>query len=464
MKKTLRIAGREFAATVFTKAFLLGLVLPPVMMLCVFALLPILMNAASPKVKGHVSVIDRTGVVAPKILEAFTPEKLAARMAEKAKKVMEELPAPQAAKDMAKTNSGMIAKAAEAKAPSLTVQSLPGTSDPEKVKDEIRRTGDKAKNAEGDDPCLALAVIPTESLKADKDGVFGSFEFFVAPKLDVEVQSDIQRQIGRAIVDARIETNGMDVGKVRAITDAPKVEAKSVTSSGDKNINDAVKILVPGAFMFLLWIATFACGQQLLTSTIEEKSSRVMEVLLSAVSPMELLTGKILGQMAVGLMMMFLYSGAGLAALVFKNMGDIVALTNLLYLFVYFVIAFFMIASLMAAIGSAVSDIREAQSLLGPIMIVLVIPMMLWLPILRNPNSMFSQVVSFLPPISPFVMVLRISGSEPVPAWQIPATIVLGFVYVGVALWAASKVFRIGVLMYGKPPNFRTLLRWVRMA
>jgi ABC-2 type transport system permease protein len=237
-----------------------------------------------------------------------------------------------------------------------------------------------------------------------------------------------------------------------------------VTAQGDQKIDEAAKILIPAAFMFLLWISTFTCGQYLLTSTIEEKSSRVMEVILSAVSPMQLLTGKILGQMCVGLVILVVYCGLGMAGLVVASMMSVIDPINLVYLAVYFVIAFFIIASLMAAVGSAVSDVREAQSLLGPVMIILIIPMMLWLPILRNPNSTFAQVCSFIPPISPFVMVLRLSGSEPVPFWQVIATVLLGGVTILTCLWAAGKVFRVGVLMYGKPPDLRTLIRWIRMA
>ena len=464
MIKMLHVAWREFASTVFTKAFLLGILLPPAIGGTMLILLPILMNQASPKVSGHIAVIDHTGKVAAKISDAFSAEKYAKRAAETAVKELERMPAPQAVKDMAKANAGAVEAAAAAKAPTLTVRSLPAETDPEKVKEDIRKTGDKAKDAGDSDPCLALAVVPEATLTAGADGKYAVYDLFVAPKLDVEVQKDIEGEIGRAIVDARLEANGLDAAKVRAMTDRIRVQAKSVTSTGEKKVNEVAKILIPGAFMFLLWIATFACGQQLLSSTIEEKSSRVMEVLLSAVSPLQLLTGKIIGQMSVGMLMLGMYGGLGIAALVYKNMGDMVVMMNLLYFALYFFIAFFTIASLMAAIGSAVSDIREAQALLGPIMIVLVIPMMLWLPLLRNPNSTFAQIVSFIPPVSPFVMVLRISGSEPVPQWQIPATLVLGFISVGVALWAAAKVFRIGVLMYGKPPNFRTLVRWIRMA
>ncbi|MBL9000084.1 MAG: ABC transporter permease [Phycisphaerae bacterium] len=460
----LHVAWREFTSTVFTKAFLLGILLPPAIGGLMLILLPILMNQASPKVRGHIAVIDHTGKVGPKVADAFSAERYAKRTADKAAKELENLPAPQAVKDMANANAGAIAAAAAANAPTLTVRILPADADPEAVKDEIRKTGDKAKDAGDSDPCLALAVVPASALTPDADGTYGVYDLFVAPKLDVEVQKDMEAQFGRAIIDSRLEMSGLDVKKVRAMTDRVRIEAKSVTSTGEKRVNEVAKILIPGAFMFLLWIATFACGQQLLTSTIEEKSSRVMEVLLSAVSPMQLLTGKIVGQMSVGLLMLVMYGGLGIAALIYKNMGDMVVLLNLLYFALYFFIAFFTIASLMAAIGSAVSDIREAQNLLGPIMIVLIIPMMLWLPLLRNPNSTFAQIVSFIPPVSPFVMVLRISGSEPVPFWQIPATLLLGALSVLVCLWAAAKVFRIGVLMYGKPPNFRTLLRWVRMA
>jgi ABC-2 type transport system permease protein len=189
-----------------------------------------------------------------------------------------------------------------------------------------------------------------------------------------------------------------------------------------------------------------------------------MEVLLSAASPLQIMVGKVLGQMGVGMLIMLLYGSTGIAALIAFAMDDAINPMNLIYVAVYFVIAFFLIACMMAAIGSAVSELREAQTLMGPVMIVLMLPMLLWMPILRNPNSTFAQVCSFIPPISPFVMVLRLGGSEPVPFWQIPVSMAIGAVSVVIAAWAASKIFRIGVLMYGKPPNFRTLISWVRMA
>jgi ABC-2 type transport system permease protein len=99
-----------------------------------------------------------------------------------------------------------------------------------------------------------------------------------------------------------------------------------------------------------------------------------------------------------------------------------------------------------------------------PVILTIMVPYMLWLPISRDPNSTLATVLSFVPPINPFVMMLRLTASTPPPAWQVWLSILVGVVGVYLAVKTAAKVFRIGVLMYGKPPNFKTLVKWVRMA
>jgi ABC-type Na+ efflux pump permease subunit len=237
-----------------------------------------------------------------------------------------------------------------------------------------------------------------------------------------------------------------------------------LTSTGTKaKENLELRFMIPGGFMMLMWIAAFTSANQLLTTTIEEKSSKVIEVLLSATSPLELLAGKILGQGFVSLLMLSTYGAAGLAGLAFLTMLDIVPLSSLILFFLWFLLAYFMVASIMAAVGSAVSDLREAQSLVQPAMIVMMIPLLLWLPISENPTGWLATITSFVPPIGPFVMVLRTTGAvEPIPLWQIGlALAVNGFSTIAL-VWIASRVFRIGVLMQGKPPTPMELLRWAR--
>jgi len=216
--------------------------------------------------------------------------------------------------------------------------------------------------------------------------------------------------------------------------------------------------------MILLMMSVMTSGQQLMTNTIEEKSSRVVEMLLSAVSPMELMTGKIIGQLGVGLLIMLLYGSVGIAGLIVSSLFGLVQISTLMYAMLFFVIAFFMIASMMGAIGAAVNEVREAQTFMMPIILIIMIPYMLWMPISRDPNATYATVLSFIPPINPFVMILRMTSSTPPPDWQVWLSILIGIAGVYVALKMAAKVFRIGLLMYGKPPNFKTLIKWIRMA
>jgi len=199
-----------------------------------------------------------------------------------------------------------------------------------------------------------------------------------------------------------------------------------------------------------------------MTSTIEEKSSRVVEVLLSAVSPFELMAGKLLGHISVSLVALSVYLVAGLLALANFSLLGLLESSLVFYLFVFFFIAFFTVGSVMLAIGSAVNELREAQSLMMPVTIMIMMPVLLWMPISRDPSSTLALTVSFLPPVNTLGMLLRLASTEPPPIWQVWLTIGIGIAGVYVALWGASRVFRIGILMTGKPPNFRTLLRWIR--
>jgi ABC-type Na+ efflux pump permease subunit len=136
----------------------------------------------------------------------------------------------------------------------------------------------------------------------------------------------------------------------------------------------------------------------------------------------------------------------------------------LLYLGIFFVLTYLVFGSVMMAIGSAVNDMREAQTLMTPIMILLILPWALSMPISRDPNGVLSVVLSFIPPVNSFAMLLRMTSTAPPPLWQVWVSIGVGIGAVVGALWFAGKVFRIGLLVHGKPPSFATLIRWARAA
>ena len=136
----------------------------------------------------------------------------------------------------------------------------------------------------------------------------------------------------------------------------------------------------------------------------------------------------------------------------------------ILYLGIFFLLAYLTFGSLMVSVGAVVNDMREAQSLIMPIMLLLTFPFWVWFPISMSPNSAFSTALSFIPPVNSFAMLIRLTSTAPPPWWQVWLSIGIAVGGVGAALWFASKVFQIGLLMTGKPPNFATLIRWARQA
>jgi ABC-2 type transport system permease protein len=174
------------------------------------------------------------------------------------------------------------------------------------------------------------------------------------------------------------------------------------------------------------------------------------------------MAGKIIGQLGVGLLMLSLYASVGLLGLASMALIGLLDVSLLFYLLIFFLITYLIMGSLMAAVGSAVNELREAQALVMPIMLMMMTPWLFWYPIVRDPNSTFSTTLSFIPPMNAFAMLLRLTSTSPPPLWQVWLSIGIGIGAAGATLWFASRVFRIGLLMYGRPPNVATLIRWAR--
>ena len=154
----------------------------------------------------------------------------------------------------------------------------------------------------------------------------------------------------------------------------------------------------------------------------------------------------------------------GLLGLFSMAMLGLLDMSLLMYLLIFFLITYVVMGSLMAAIGSSVNELREAQSLMTPVTLTMMIPWLFWFPITRDPNSTFATIVSFIPPMNAFAMLLRLTSTSPPPMWQVWLSIGIGAAAACGALWFASRVFKIGLLMHGRPPNFATLIRWARGA
>jgi ABC-2 type transport system permease protein len=410
--KLITVAWREFLATIRTKAFVLSVLLMPglIMVSALGAGWAQKIGQSEKLPVRRIAVVDHTGVV-------FEP--LLARVAEhNAERPQQRLELERVA---------------------------PGAPDEPAL---------RARVLSGD--LYAYLILAADAVETDAGCVLARHDS------QFETGRRIESMVNEAVVAARLRSAGLNPAQLAALQRPVPLRALDPKTGQPVGGDDAVRMLTPYAFMFLLFIGTFAISQGLLTSLIEEKSSRVVEVLLSAVSPTQLMAGKILGTVLVGFVLLAIWGGVGVLAAHSYNVAELVTGYRLTLALLYFVPGFLLISSLLAAVGSACNELKDAQGMVFPLSVITIIPMIFGPYFVEFPASVLSIVLSYVPPITPFIMVLRICADPDTPAWQIVTTLALLWAAVGATVWAAGKVFRTGVLMYGKPPSLRELLHWVR--
>jgi ABC-2 type transport system permease protein len=228
-----------------------------------------------------------------------------------------------------------------------------------------------------------------------------------------------------------------------------------------KDVDPIRSALVPAALMFVVFMVVMTTTPQLLQSVIEEKMSRISEVLLGSITPYELMMGKLLGNVGVSLLLAMLYVGGAYAVAAHYGYADAVPPYLLAVTALFIVLAVVLFGSLYLAIGSACSELKDAQSLMMPVMLLSMFPIFIWMAVLRQPNSGLAVGASLFPPATPYLMLLRMALQPPPPAWQVGLSIGLTLLTVLAAVWAAGKIFRVGLLMQGKAPSFAQLAKWV---
>lgn len=460
MKKVLHIAAREFVGTVATKGFIVGLLLMPALIMLIAIAAPRLFGQRNFRAQGQIAIVDPTGVVTTELRTAVDPTTMEARRAEDARRALTTAPPPvRALAQAAGANSSQAFEIILGQIPNLTVVSQPLGADLQQGKEWLKQEEPGAARH------LALVVIQADAVvPASGSLTYGAYDLYVPPNLDNRIENVVHQSLREAIVAARVGAEKLNRSRIDAMMRVDRAPSVTVTKNNERPTVSGFNQALPFVFAGLMVFGILLGGQGLLTSTIEEKSSRVVEVLLSAVSPLELMAGKLIGQLGVSLVVLGVYAGMGMAALLSFALFGLLDPWLLFYLVVFFVIAYTVNASLMLAVGAAVNEMREAQSLNMPILLTLMTPWILAQPIGRDPNSTFSTVISFIPPVNTYIMLIRMASSTPPPLWQVWLSIAIGVASAGATVWFAAKVFRIGLLMYGKPPNFATLIRWARAA
>ena len=455
MKKVGLIAAREFVAAVTNKGFVIGLLLMPAMMAMLAIALPRMMAAPATPVRGQIAVIDPTGLVLTELRVSMAPEAFVRRRLENTNRALAGTPV--VVREAAASRGDAVDRTI-GPPPELRIVERPGGADV-----QLEKAWLTAEDAGGRH--LALVVVHPDAVVPVKGPAqYGSYDLYVVTNLEDRVEDLVFDSVREALVAARVRTHQLDRGELDALIRVPRAASVTVTRENERETNRNFNRIVPFVFAGLLLFAILIGGQTLLTQTVEEKSSRVIEVLLSAVSPLELMAGKILGQMAVSLLVLALYLGMGLMLMMSFAVLGLLDLWLIGYLVLFFLIAYLVFAAVFGAIGAAVNEMREAQALMTPVMLLLMTPWLFAGAIARDPNSTFSVALSLIPPVNTFAMMIRLASTTPPPAWQVWLGVTIGIASAYATIWFAAKIFKVGLLMHGKAPDFATLIRWAKAA
>ncbi len=287
----------------------------------------------------------------------------------------------------------------------------------------------------------------------------------------------IRQAVVQAALEARLGATGSDVD-VAGLLRGGELEVRLLDGAegeGNRDVEFATAFV--GALLLYMVILLYAVS--VMRAVLEEKTGRIVEILVSCIRPWELMLGKVLGVGSVGLTQLavwVLFGGAlltlGLPALAASRpellssevLGQVVPGAGLALLFVsLFVLGYFLYAALYAAVGAMCSSEEEAQQAQFPVIMLLVIPVIFLVPMIEAPNSALSTGLSLFPFFSPILMYAR-AATGSVPAWQVGLSLVLLVATILGVAWAAGRVYRVGILMQGKRPTLRELARWLREA
>jgi ABC-2 type transport system permease protein len=292
-------------------------------------------------------------------------------------------------------------------------------------------------------------------------GARPTFSYNARSAGDIATQRALQSSLDSVLMRERLTAQGLPASAIDALT-AP------VTIDTSASGNTQTAFFAAYTLFFLMYMVIMLYGMNTARSIIEEKTSRVFEVLLATIKPEELLAGKILGVGAVGLTQIGLWMLAAVALSATSVASRVVGTGHVLltgaqigFFVLYFVFGFLLYSSIAAALGAMTNSEQELQQLNMFLVLPLAFCFVMLFSIIRAPNSPLARVISLIPFCSPLLMNFRISLTE-VPAWEIWLSIALMSLTILAILWVSSRIYRVGILMYGKKPNLPEILRWLK--
>jgi ABC-2 type transport system permease protein len=434
MRKILLVAARDYNAAVRTKGFLIGLLLVPVLMgggIGVFALFQKRVDTR----ERAIAVVDHTGLVAPALVEA-------------AKRRNE-------SEIYDKRNGRQVQ-------PKYLVEVVP----PDEADPRALRLALSQKVRAGE--LSGFLEIGKEAVNPGADAEAAGLAYHAENAAFDNARNWMVGPLNERLQSIRIRESGLDESTVRRLTRWTPVEALGLVTVDEatgtvqeaERSNPLQVILPVYALVLLMFVLIMAAVNPLAHSILEEKMHRITEVLLGSVRPLQLMLGKLLGAIGVAITMVAVYTIAGLLTARHLEVSNAVPYHALPWLIGYGVAALFMFGAMFLAVGAACNDLKESQSLMMPLWVCALSPMFVWFPVMQEPTRSFATWASLFPPWTPMLMLVRIASPVTIPAWQPWVGLAGVALFTLASVWAAGRIFRVAILMQGKPPRISELLRW----
>lgn len=450
MRKFLAVVKHEYKKIVLKWTFLIGTLLFP-LMAAMFAIVPAIIFS----LKGEptrIVVIDPTNKIAPRLKANLSPEKIAEKVRQAAENSSTDLTASQEErmKQSAETLGGSFVFA--------------DYKPEEKTLEQIRRELNGRIIANEID---AYLVIPPNFEATD-----AKFEFFSRKAGDFIANDTLKDALNEAVRSQRLADANISESKLKELSKNVELTAKQIDEKGNETGGDETFFasLIIGLMIYIM-LAIY--GNMIMGAVVEEKETRIAEILFSSAKPFELLTGKLVGvglagltQLAIWIISALVLVGVGLAQLgaagASFSIPNITPLMIILF-FIYFLLGFFIYASIFALIGSMVTSMQEGGQFAFPPVMILLIGFYFSFAVMRDPASSLSFWVSIVPFFAPVTMPVRILAQTP-PFWQIGLSILLNALAIAALVWLAARVYRVGMLMYGKRATIPEVWKWIRQS
>jgi ABC-2 type transport system permease protein len=443
MKKFLAVVKREYIQRVRTKFFVIATVLGPLVTLG-FTVVPALMIGMKTGGPTRLAIVDQTGKMYERVVGEINREKAESRPSS-SNTPANTPPGPSAAQNQAR-------QAAEFATGSYLIEqiNLNGRSI-----DEARATLNSRVSNRALDGYL---ILPANLL------VDGQPEYHARNTADLITKEHLQQAISQAVRSERLIENGIDEKKLDQLSKS--VRLKTTSTSGEESKGEAGFFLVFGMGM-LIYMCVLLYGQLVLGAVVEEKETRIAEILFSSMRSFPLMMGKLIGVSLVALTQLGIW-GVTFAAVSAWTAGSsfampAISLVWFLYFAIYFLVGFFIYATVYAVVGSMVTTTQEGGQLAMPVVLLLVASLFVSFNVIRSPNSSLAFWASMFPFFSPITMLVRIVTETP-PLWQILLSLGIGVATATGLIWLASRIYRVGMLMYGKKATIPEVIRWVRQS